>query len=170
MDADELEAVVARAAITEAIFRYCRGLDRMDRATALSLWHPDGGADYAPWYTGDASGLIDWLWVAHATLVSHVHQIHNVLIELDGARAASEAYFTAVLRIEPGPGRLVDRVVRGRYLDTWTRRDGVWGVDRRVVVQDIESVSDVRTTGTADGRSRRGPDDPSYPVLRQASG
>jgi len=165
MDAHALDAAVVKAEITEALYRYCRGVDRMDRAMALGLWHPGGGADYSPWYAGDAAGLIDWLWSAHATVIAHVHQVHNVLIELDGARAASEAYYTAVLRLEPAPGRLVDRVVRGRYLDRWSRRDGRWGVDHRQVVQDVESVTDVRSTGTSDGASRRGPDDPSYPLL-----
>ena len=157
--------MASRAEITEAIYRYCRGVDRMDRAVALSVWHPDGTADYDPWYSGDAPGLVDWLWVAHATVVAHVHQVHNVLIDIDGARAASEAYYTAVLRIEPSPARLVDRIVRGRYLDTWSRRAGVWAVDHRRVLQDLESVSDVRTTGRSDGAARRGPDDPSYTLF-----
>jgi hypothetical protein len=168
MDAHQMEVVATKAVIAEAMFRYCRGIDRMDRGMAIGLWHPGGTADYSPWYVGDAAGLIEWLWNAHATLVAHVHQVHNVVIELDGARAASEAYFTAVLRLEPSPGRLVDRVVRGRYLDTWSERDGAWRVDHRRVVQDVESVSDVRTTGTSDETSRRGPDDPSYEVFGPA--
>jgi hypothetical protein len=165
VDARALEVVATKAMIAEGIYRYCRGVDRMDRAVALSLWHPDGSADYDPWYSGDAPGLVDWLWAAHATVVAHVHQVRNVLVELDGSRAASEAYYTAVLRIEPSPGRLVDRIVRGRYLDTWSERAGVWAVDHRRVVQDVESVSDVRTTGTSDGAARRGPDDPSYALF-----
>jgi hypothetical protein len=165
MDAHELEVLVAKQAIGEAIFRYCRGVDRMDRDVALSLWHPEGRADYTPWFSGDAVGLIDWLWAAHATLVAHAHQVHNVLIEVDGDRAGSESYYTAALRIETGSGRLIDRVVRGRYLDVWSRRGGVWGVDLRRAVQDIESVTDVRTTRTSDGAARRGPDDPSYAVF-----
>jgi hypothetical protein len=161
--------LAARAAITDALYRYCRGVDRMDRAVALSLWHAGGGADYAPWYTGDAEGLMDWLWEAHGTVAGHVHQVHNVLIEIDGDRAASEAYFTAVLRLDTPSGRLLDRVVRGRYLDRWSCRDGAWGVDHRRVVHDIESVTEVRTSGTTDGLARRSPEDPSYAVF-SASG
>ena len=168
MDARALEEVATKAVTTEGLYRYCRGVDRMDRAVTLSLWHPGGTADYRPWYSGDAAGLVDWLWVAHATVVAHVHQVHNVLIELDGSRAASEAYFTAVLRIEPSPGRLVDRIVRGRYLDLWSAPAGVWAVDHRRVVQDVESVGDVRSTATSDGTARRGPDDPSYSLFDAA--
>ena len=162
---DPLEALVAKQEITEAIYRYCRGLDRMDRNLALSFWLPGGGADYLPWYQGTGEGFVDWVFKAHADVVIHAHQIHNVLIELTGDRAVSESYFSAVLRLEPSPGRLVDRIVRGRYLDRWARRDGVWGAEHRQAIQDVESVSEVRDTGKSDGRTRRGPDDPSYELF-----
>jgi len=165
VDADELDLLAAKQAITEAIHRYCRGVDRMDRALTLSVWHPGGGADYTPWYEGDAAGLVEWLWAAHATGAAHAHQIHNLSIEVDGERAASEAYFTAVLRLERPDGRLLDRVIRGRYLDRWSRRGGVWAIDHRRVVQDLESVTEVRTTGTSDGAARRDPGDPSYDLF-----
>jgi len=162
---DVVEALVAKQEITEAIYRYCRGLDRMDRGLALSFWLPGGGADYDPWYQGSGEGFVDWVFEAHTGAVAHAHQIHNVMIELAGDRATSESYFTAVLRLEPAPGRLVDRIVRGRYLDRWARRDGSWGAEHRQAVQDLESVSDVRVTGKTDGRTRRGRDDPSYELF-----
>ena len=40
-----VEELLAKQAIREVIYRYCRGLDRMDRALALSCWHPGGTAD-----------------------------------------------------------------------------------------------------------------------------
>ena len=159
---DPLATLLASQAITDAVARYCRGVDRMDRELALSLWHPGGGADYAPWFRGPCEAFIDWLWTAHAEAAAHAHQVHNALIEVDGDRAASETYYTAALRLERPGGRLVDRVVRGRYLDRWSRRGGVWGVEQRAAIQDMESVTDVRTTGRTDGTARRGPDDPSY--------
>ena len=151
-----------REAITDALYRYCRGIDRMDRAVALSMWHPGGTADYTPWYTGSAEGLMDWLWDAHATVAAHAHQVHNVLIEGDGDRAASEAYFTAVLRLETPSGKVIDRVVRGRYLDRWSCREGRWAADHRQVVHDIESMTEARSSGRTDGLARRSRDDPSY--------
>jgi hypothetical protein len=162
---DAVDGLVAKQEITEAIYRYCRGLDRMDRRLALSFWLPGGTADYEPWYRGTGEGFVDWVFEAHAGVVNHAHQIHNVMIELAGERAASESYFTATLRLEPKAGRLVDRIVRGRYLDRWARRGGVWGAQHRQAIQDIESVSDVRVTGKTDGRGRRGPDDPSYDLF-----
>jgi len=44
VDADELDLLAAKQAITEAIHRYCRGVDRMDRALTLSVGHRGGGA------------------------------------------------------------------------------------------------------------------------------
>ena len=163
---DSVAAMLARQAISDALGRYCRGVDRMDKAMALSLWHPDGTADYAPWYTGGCTGLIEWMWTAHAPVVAHLHQVHNVFVELDGDNAASEAYYTAVLRFERRDGSPVDRVVRGRYLDRWSARQGVWAVDHRRAMQDIESVTDTRTTGRTDGAARRDTTDPSYELFR----
>jgi len=165
VDADELDLLAAKQAITEAIHRYCRGVDRMDRAHPLWVGHRGGGADSTRGYAGDAAGVVVGLGAPHPTVAAHAHQIHNLSIEVDGERAASEAYFTAVLRLERPDGRLLDRVIRGRYLDRWSRRGGVWAIDHRRVVQDLESVTEVRTTGTSDGAARRDPGDPSYDLF-----
>ncbi len=50
-------------------------------------------------------------------------------------RATSEAYVTACLRF-----RRNDSVVRGRYLDTWSRRDGEWRIDARRFEEDIVQI------------------------------
>ena len=48
----ELETLVAKQAIRDALSRYCRGLDRMDKAMAYAVWHPDGTADYQGIFEG----------------------------------------------------------------------------------------------------------------------
>jgi hypothetical protein len=53
----------------------------------------------------------------------------------------------------------------GRYIDRWSRRDGVWGLDHRTVIRDFDEIREV--TPMADHqRGRRDRDDPSYAVLR----
>lgn len=91
---DDIEA---KLAITEVLYRYCRALDRMDRDLMDTVWHPDATADYGPTFQGSASGLLDVMWANHAKLLGHSHQVTNVLIEIDGDRAASEAYVTGTL-------------------------------------------------------------------------
>ena len=87
----------AKQAITEVIYRYCRAVDRMDRGLIATIWHPDGTADYGVTYQGSAAGLIDNLWANHAKLLGHSHQVTNILIEVDGDVAGSEAYVNGFL-------------------------------------------------------------------------
>jgi hypothetical protein len=161
---DALGELLAKQAITEVIYRYCRGIDRMDRELTRSVWHEGGTADYgAHIHQGTGDSFIDWVWPVHQHgFAAHSHQISNVLIEVDpsGETAASEAYITVHLRTVDG----TDLVGRGRYLDRWAFRDGRWAVTHRQYVDDFGSayapVAD--TVGDAPIASRRGPDDPSY--------
>lgn len=162
----DLAELVAIQEITEVLYRYCRGLDRMDRELADTVWHVGGTADYIGMYDGTGHGFLDWVWVQHEALYRHSHQITNILIEVDGDRAASEAYVTVALRIKAGEDR-TDIVSRGRYLDRWSRRDGRWAIDARVFVEDLQSVTPLGPVESADGSpaSRRDRDDPSYAVF-----
>lgn len=165
------EALLAKQAITEVVYGYCRGLDRMDRELALSTWHDGGTADYGPMFNGTGTGFIDWVWKAHEAFTAHSHQITNVLIDVDleHDRAVSESYVTVALRMPSHNGSVVDIVGRGRYVDRWSRRDGRWAIDHRHFVDDFQAVYPMAATDATDGSSatgRRGPDDPSYAVLR----
>ncbi|MFI5312459.1 MAG: nuclear transport factor 2 family protein [Gemmatimonadales bacterium] len=128
--------IAAKQSITEVIYRYCRALDRMDRALADTVWHADGTADYGATFQGSASGLLDTMWENHAKLLGHSHQVTNILIELDGDRAGSESYAYGTLWNVAPNGVLVRLEALGRYLDTWSCRDGVWAIDHRHFVYD----------------------------------
>jgi hypothetical protein len=174
----------AKQAITEVIYRYCRALDRMDRELADSVWHPDGTADYGPTFQGPAAGLLDCLWSNHAKLLGHSHQVTNILIEVRGDRAGSEAYVTGTLWNRSDSGVLTHMVALGRYLDRWSRRDGVWAIDHRRFVYDLAYSSPPPTPGDAHGdgltrlatqrdprhtAARRDREDPSYSVIGGAA-
>ena len=141
--ADALEDLLSKQAITEVLYRYCRGLDRMDREMCDTVWHPGGTGDYGAIFNGTGEEFLDWVWPVHASMRRHSHQITNVLIEVDGDRAISEAYVTVCLRSEPAPGHLVDIVSRGRYVDQWARRDGRWAIEHRRYVDDLTNLHDV---------------------------
>jgi hypothetical protein len=164
----------AKQAITEVIYRYCRALDRMDRPLADTVWHPDGTADYGITYRGPAAGLLDVFWTNHAKLLGHSHQVTNILIEVDGARAGSESYAVGTLWQIAEPGILSTMITIGRYLDRWSCRDGVWAIDHRRFVYDASfaappGVGELgRLAAERDPRqsaSRRDRGDPSYEVM-----
>jgi hypothetical protein len=163
-----IETLLAKQAITEVLYRYCRGLDRMDQGLALSVWHEGATVDYGPMFAGSGADFVEWVWIAHEALVAHSHQITNILIDVNGDRATSEAYVTVALRTMPNEGSIADIVDRGRYLDRWSRREGRWAIDDRTFVEDFQAIYPVPLNEATDGSQvtgRRSPDDPSYRVL-----
>ena len=168
-DTTTVDVLVAKQAISEVIYTYCRALDRMDLELAHTVWHPDGTADYgATMFRGPGAGFLEWVWVQHAGMMGHSHQITNILIEVDGDRAASEAYVTAALRLPADGEQATEIVSRGRYVDTWSRRDGRWAIDHRRFAEDFTSTYPVVAMEPGDPAirtGRRDRDDPSYAVL-----
>lgn len=157
----QLDELMAKDAIREQIYNYARGLDRMDRDLAVGVWHPDGTAHYIGTYDGTGAGFVDWVWPRHEALVAHSHQITNVLIEVDGDRAVSEAYVMASLLAQPTENSATTRLVRSRYADTWSKRDGRWAIDQRIAITDFMTTH--RETGaTPATEGRRDRTDPSY--------
>lgn len=164
-EAADAHALVDRQAITDLIHRYCRSVDRLDVPLGHSIWHADGYADYgADFYRGPGRGVIDRICEAHGAMLHHSHQVSNVLIDLDGDHAGSETYCTASLRMMQGE-KLMQITVWTRYIDRWSRREGRWGLDRRVAVRDFDEIREVTEMQRHDAGARdRG--DPSYAVLR----
>jgi hypothetical protein len=156
--------IADRLEITEQIYRYCRSVDRLDVALGHAVFHPDSYADFGL-YKGNGRGWIDFICQEHRKFLHHSHQVTNIVLELDGERAGSEAYVTATLRAREGE-RLMQRQFWARYVDAWSRRDGRWAIDRRECVIDFDALSEV-TPIAEHGRSRRDRDDPSYGVLER---
>ena len=158
-----IEAIADCLAIEDLIYRYCRSMDRMDHALGYALWHEDGEADYGTIYRGSGRKFVDWVCEQHRPMIAHSHQISNIIIELDGDRAASESYVIVALRFSKD-GRLMQSTVHGRYVDRWSRRNGRWGVDKRIFVLDFDDVREI-TGSHIEGWGRRDREDPSYEVL-----
>jgi hypothetical protein len=166
---DVLRALADRQSITDLIYRYCRSVDRLDVPLGHSIWHDGAYADYgATVYQGDGRGVIDHICAQHRQTLSHSHQVTNILIELDGDEAGSESYHFACLRVAGG-AQVKQISVWGRYLDRWSRRDGRWGLTRRLTVRDFDEIRDVVPMAQHD-TGRRDPTDPSYDFLEGRAG
>jgi hypothetical protein len=164
MEAQTLQALADRQAITEVIYRYCRAMDRIDEELGYSVFHEDATADYgAEIYQGSGRGFIDDVSAHHRRALVHHHQVANILIELDGDRAGSESYVVAEMRVgaEDQPRQIT---TWGRYLDRWSRRDGRWAIDKRLVIRDFSDVREVTPTPLPP-RIPRDRSDPSYAIL-----
>ena len=164
------EDLLARQAIRDVLSRYCRGLDRMDKPMARSVFHSDATALYHDMYEGSGHGFIEWVWEAHGAMERHSHQINNVLIEVDGDKAVSEAYVTVALWTLPDEqGEQREIIGRGRYLDRWIFCADAAG-PKRWMIKHREHVLDMHTIlplkrGEVSENSRRNNSDPSYRFL-----
>lgn len=171
-----IEALLAKQAITEQIYRYCRGTDRMDYALTRSVWHADGTVDFSMG-TGNAPDYpdlpppvpiemhLDWAWKARLRWDRNSHQATNILIELDGDHAVSETASIAMLQRKGEDAMLVSDLFWGRWLDRWSCRDGLWAIDHRQAVTDACSQTVIPAdfpANAATAASRRDDSDPSY--------
>jgi SnoaL-like domain len=183
MDAIEarLGLVEDRQAIHDAIVRYCRGVDRSDPDLVLSAFHDDAIDNHfgtvLPFR--EAIGTLKAPRTAEgrpASKTTSMHNICNVLIELDGDVARCETYVIVIVRI-PREGGAVDWMHAGRYVDRFERRNGEWRIAHRTVVYDLERFDAV--SPAPDGlsqaryldnaiRGQRGRVDFSYEILTKA--
>ena len=164
-DAQTVRELADRQAITDQIYRYCRSMDRIDHDLGYSVFHDDATVDYGEEvFQGSGRGFIDHVCAQHARTLIHLHQVTNILIELDGDRAASESYVFSDLRVgaEEQPKQIT---TWGRYLDQWSRREGRWAIDRRIAIRDFSEIRDV-TLMPLPKRSSRDKTDPSYAILK----
>jgi SnoaL-like domain len=153
-----------REAITDQIYRYCRAMDRIDADLGYTIWHENGTADYgANVFQGSGRDFIDHVCAQHRGTLNHSHQVTNIIIELDGDRAASESYCTANLRIMRGDV-LTQISVWNRYIDSWSKRAGRWAIDHRIAVIDFDEMRAVAAMSQT-SRGSRDRNDPSYSVL-----
>ena len=183
---DELQALLARQAITEVIYRYARAIDRMDEALLRSVFHP--GSRHFHFYQGPSSAPEreaggddpgDFVRFALNVLSVHTrthHQLGNTLIEFDSdTHAQVETYFTAYHRMRAQGDPLasddafeteMDYFVAGRYLDRFELHDGAWKIAHRTGMTDWVRLESPSPRGIAgidpDTIGKRAPDDLVY--------
>ena len=166
MTEQEMQVLADKLAIRDVLSKYCRGLDRMDKAMVLAVFSDDCTALYYDIYEGTGHGFVEWVWEAHAAMERHSHQITNALIEVDGDSAVSESYVTVVLWMESP--ELTEITARGRYLDRWQRRDGQWKIVHREHVLDTHARNGIPLKDEVNSESRRDQSDPSFKFIARA--
>jgi hypothetical protein len=163
MSSPELETLLAKDAIHEALVNYCRGMDRIDDPLSRASWHEGGGAFYEG--MGDVPGhaFCDSVLDFHPTLAAHTHELSNIAIRVRGDRAVSESYVQVTFLYPEKDGRHVVRTTHGRYLDRWSRRDGRWALDHRRYLLTFYYTHEVQPKVGA--FTTRAADDPSYALF-----
>lgn len=135
MNAYTLQSLLDREAIRDALYRYCRGIDRLDEAALRSAYWPDATDNHGA-YKGSAAGFIDMALVKLQKAGRMIHQISNILIELHGDVAAVESYFMAYQEEMDAQSKPLETLLCGRYVDRFECRGGEWRVAARTVAYD----------------------------------
>ena len=137
-------AMLDKQAIHEVLCHYCRALDRCDLELMKKVYWEDA-LDAHGVFEGNAHefaafiirGIQQWFVVA-------THAISNVLIELDGDTAYSEAYLFSYCRVE-GTREKVEAVFGPEYADREAhgcpRLEPERSIDLAVVGRHIRSVA-----------------------------
>jgi SnoaL-like domain len=171
-----LKALEDRQAIHDVIVRYCRGVDRSDPALVLAAFHDDAIDNHfgAVLPFREAIGTLKAARNGTPSKTTSMHNLCNILIEVDGDVARCESYVIVLVRI-PQEGGALDWIHAGRYVDRFERRNGAWRIAYRTVVYDLERFDEV--VPAPDGltqaryldkavRGRRGTQDFSYEIFK----
>jgi uncharacterized protein YceH (UPF0502 family)/ketosteroid isomerase-like protein len=153
----EVQALLDKQAIHEVLAKYCRALDRCDVELMKSVYWEDA-VDAHGIFHGNAHEFCEFIvrsvqdWFEVAT-----HVITNLLIDLRGDVAYTEAYLYSYCRVtgtrekveavfgpeyaakqtyDPANPVTHDFVMGGRYVDKLQKRNGEWRILRRTVVHD----------------------------------
>jgi hypothetical protein len=140
MDANRerlLDELLAKQEIHDVMMRYCRGVNRLDPDLVRSCFHPDAYEDHGAFKGSAVDFSAAFTPERFTAFKSMFHLVGNQLVELDGDRAAHEAYFVGSHRYDDDSGQEMDVFFGGRYLSVFERRDrGPWLIARRMVVHD----------------------------------
>ena len=166
----KLNVLYAKHEITEVLYRYARGWDRFDADLLRACFHEDDHNIH-----GDSSRLAQDFITKGMQALSDVksmsHMITNPMIELRGERAISECSFVAHHRrmTADGSGQ-EDMFLKGRYLDIFEKRSGVWKIATRRRLHDFERVvpskDQTLAKASVNQLSDRIPNDPLYSLLK----
>jgi hypothetical protein len=165
---EKLQLLIDKDEIRDLVFSYCQTVDRLDYDRFAQLYRADAKDNHG--YNSDAN-LKDFLkeLKTYSAASSGIHHIvANSYIRVRGDYAEAETYLMGNQTSPDGPGRKSDIMAGARYLDKFTKTDGVWMFSERVLCIDFaRRFGD--TTSAYDSahiapvtKGSTGPEDPSY--------
>jgi hypothetical protein len=159
-----------REAIRECLYRYSRGVDRLDADMLRSAYWPEATDKHLE-FRGNTEEFIAWAFPVMGAMDQTMHMIGNVLITVHGDTADVESYFYGYHRVTIEEKKS-DVIGAGRYLDRFEKRGDEWRIIERLVVTDWfrqypDSADwEAGLLGLKVDMGGRYPDDPSYSLLK----
>lgn len=111
--------------VRQAIYTYCRGVDRLDGDLVAAAFWPDATITLGSIYSGPPAGFVDVAMGFMGMFAATRHDVGNVSMTANGDTIGYEAYVRTWHWIEAAGKELV---VLGRYIGRATCRDGEWRI------------------------------------------
>ena len=125
-----------RESIRDCLYRYCRGIDRLDVELMLSAYWPDATDEHGNFVANSAQEFVDHAVPILEGIELTTHFLGNILIDVKGDAAFVESYIQAFHRMRRPDGSSYDHMSSSRFIDRMEKRDDQWRIRRRVVVRD----------------------------------
>ena len=152
--------------IRRVLYRYCRGVDRLDLDLVRSCYWPDATDDHGA-FKGGVDAFIEWIGRLLPRNDVTTHQLTNILIEPEGDDVAHvETYGMADHQTVGGPDEH-NSTICFRYLDRFERREGEWRIADRFCTTEWVRIHPQASIFVPDGRFERGRRDGTDRVFRR---
>jgi hypothetical protein len=160
---DALTDLLARAAISDVLGRYCLALDWLDQPALETVFWPDAAIDYG-FFKGDAAAFIPLVMDIERSALRRWHgcMAETYRIKDTQADVASYALTHAVQRLDDGTLQL--NRFYGRYLDRFASRGGQWRISARTYLLHAAESSPVTGDGGLPGLPLSDDLTPSHPL------
>lgn len=120
MDADLIESLAARAALSDLLADYAAAIDWFDFGAMEHSFWPDSRFDYGL-FQGGFEAFRDWVVDFESQYERRLHMFGLPVIRIDGDTARIDVTSVILCRKDGS-----DEYFWGRYLFTAARREGIW--------------------------------------------
>jgi hypothetical protein len=142
----DVQYLLDRLAIKDCAARHARGCDRYDREMLRNVYHPDGFDEHGN-TINPGQKYTEWADVAHeAAFQLHQHHICQQLADIKGDVAHVETYVMGMFHDKQGG---TGRILGGRYVDLFEKRNGEWRITIRRSPVEGACAGDASMLGSA---------------------
>lgn len=157
-----IDELLDRQAISDALMRYARGVDRLDVDLVLSAFWPDAHDAHGATNGSVEEFLSTWLPTQGGREAGQ-HFLVNHTVSFDGTSAADcETYLLVAIKNKDAT---TVELMGGRYVDRLEKRGGEWRIATRLCLVDWATQTDATIMPAWMRQAHRGSrdrTDPSY--------